>query len=140
MSKIFVIAGTYQEAQLWIAKNYQERVAIGDQQASTRDYKYISHADDVKGYTNPHGVFVGNWLGRPDIFEIVEALMLRSTHVNKALGKIYSDLKPKVRPTPKLSGSQITQAYIDEAAQLLAQEIDAEVLRNLARKINGGIL
>jgi hypothetical protein len=140
MSKIFVIAGTYQEAQLWIAKNYQERVALGDQQASTRDYKYISHADDVKGYTNPHGVFVGNWLGRPDIFEIVEALMLRSTHVNKALGKIYSDLKPKVRPTPKLSGSQITQAYIDEAAQLLAQEIDAEVLRNLARKINGGIL
>jgi hypothetical protein len=140
MSKIFVIAGTYQEAQLWIAKNYQERVAIGDQQASTRDYKYISHADDIKGYTNPHGVFVGNWLGRPDIFEIVEALMLRSTHVNKALGKIYSDLKPKVRPTPKLTGSQITQAYVDEAAQLLAQEIDAEVLRNLARKINGGIL
>jgi hypothetical protein len=140
MSKIFVIAGTYQEAQLWIAKNYQERVAIGDQQASTRDYKYISHADDIKGYTNPHGVFVGNWLGRPDIFEIVEALMLRSTHVNKALGKIYSDLKPKVRPTPKLTGSQITQAYVDEAAQLLAQEIDNEVLKQLARKINGGIL
>jgi hypothetical protein len=140
MSKIFVIAGTYQEAQSWIAKNYQERVAIGDQQASTRDYKYISHADDVKGYTNPHGVFVGNWLGRPDIFEIVEALMLRSTHVNKALGKIYSDLKPKVRPTPNLTGSQITQVYIDEAAKLMAQEIDAEVLRNLARKINGGIL
>ena len=140
MSKIFVIAGTYQEAQSWIAKNYQERVAIGDQQASTRDYKYISHADDVKGYTNPHGVFVGNWLGRPDIFEIVEALMLRSTHVNKALGKIYSDLKPKVRPTPKLSGSQITQAYIDEAAQLMAQEIDAEVIKNLAKRINGGII
>ena len=140
MSKIFVIAGTYQEAQSWIAKNYQERVAIGDQQASTRDYKYISHADDVKGYTNPHGIFVGNWLGRPDIFEIVEALMLRSTHVNKALGKIYSDLKPKVRPTPKLSGSQITQAYIDEAAQLMAQEIDAEVIKNLAKRINGGII
>lgn len=140
MSKIFVIAGTYQEAQSWIAKNYQERVAIGDQQASTRDYKYISHADDVKGYTNPHGVFIGNWLGRPDIFEIVEALMLRSTHVNKALGKIYSDLKPKVRPTPKLSGSQITQAYIDEAAQLMAQEIDAEVIKNLAKRINGGII
>jgi hypothetical protein len=144
MSKIFVIAGTYQEAQSWIAKNYQERVAIGDQQASTNDYKYVSHADDIKGYTNPHGVFVGNWLGRPDIFEIVEALMLRSTHVNKALGKIYGDLKPKVRPTPKLkpvSGGWINeQAAIDHAGKLLAQEIDAEVLRNLARKINGGIL
>jgi len=102
--KTFVVAGTYQEAQNWISKNYQERVAIGDKQASTRDYMYVSHADDVKGYTNPHGVFVGNWLARPDIFEIVEALMLRSTHVNKTLGKIYGDLKPKVRPTPKMRG------------------------------------
>ena len=133
MSKIFVIAGTHQEAQLWIAKNYQERVAIGDQQASTRDYKYISHADDVKGYTNPHGIFVGNWLGRPDILEIVEALLQRSTHVNTALGKIYKDLKPKVRPTPKLTGSQITQAYIDEAAELMAQEIDTEVIKSLIK-------
>ena len=133
MSKIFVIAGTPQEAQLWIAKNYQERVAIGDQQASTRDYKYISHADDVKGYTNPHGIFVGNWLGRPDILEIVEALLQRSTHVNTALGKIYKDLKPKVRPTPKLTGSQITQAYIDEAAELMAQEIDTEVIKSLIK-------
>lgn len=133
MSKIFVIAGTHQEAQLWIAKNYQERVAIGDQQASTRDYKYISHADDVKGYTNPHGVFVGNWLGRPDILEIVEALLQRSTHVNTSLGKIYKDLKPKVRPTPKLTGSQITQVYIDEAAELMAQEIDNEVIKSLMK-------
>jgi hypothetical protein len=133
MSKIFVIAGTQQEAQLWIAKNYQERVAIGDQQASTRDYKYISHADDVKGYTNPHGVFVGNWLGRPDILEIVEALLQRSTHVNTALGKIYKDLKPKVRPTPKLTGSQITQIYIDEAAEIMAQEIDNEVIKSLIK-------
>lgn len=140
MTKIFVIAGTAQEAQSWITKNYQERVAIGDQQASTRDYKFVSHADDIKGYTDPHGVFVGNWLGRPDILEIVEALMLRSTHVNTALGKIYTDLKPKVRPTPKLAGKQIHSIIIDEAAKLMAQEIDNEVLKQLARKINGGIL
>jgi hypothetical protein len=144
MSKIFVIAGTNQEAQNWIAKNYQERAGMGDQQVSVRDYKYVSHADDVKGYTNPHGVFVGNWLGRPDIYEIVEALMLRSTHVNKALGKIYSQVKPKVRPTPKLTkvaGGWINeQAAIDEAGRLMAQAIDAEVLKNLARKINGGVI
>lgn len=147
MSRIFVIAGTNQEAQKWIAKNYQERVAIGDQQASTNDYKYVSHADDVKGYTNPHGVFVGNWLGRPDIYEIVEALMMRSTHVNKALGEIYKQVKPKVRPTPlrlkpvaggwvneDLVGKQIHTAIVDEAADLLAKEIDAEVMK----QFNGG--
>jgi hypothetical protein len=138
MSRIFVIAGTYQEATSWIAKNYQERVAIGDQQASTNDYKYVSHADDVKGYTNPHGVFVGNWLGRPDIFEIVEALMMRSTHVNHALGKIYSQVKPKVRPTPKIQGITISSVIVDEAAKLMARDIDEMVLKSLM-KTNGTI-
>jgi hypothetical protein len=92
MSKTYVVAGTYHEAQEWIAKNYQERVAIGDKQASTRDYFYVSKAEDLKGIQNPHGVFVGNWRGRPDIKEIVQGLMLRSAHANAALGKIYKDL------------------------------------------------
>jgi hypothetical protein len=103
MSKTYVIAGTYHEAQEWIAKNYQERVAIGDKQVSTRDYFYVSKAEDLVGVQNPHGVFVGNWLGRPDIFFIVEALMLASTHVNAALGKIYKQLQPvkPIKPTLK---------------------------------------
>jgi hypothetical protein len=138
MSRIFVIAGTWLEAQNWIAKNYQERVAIGDQQASTNDYKYVSHADDVKGYTNPHGVFVGNWLGRPDIYEIVEALMMRSTHVNKALGEIYKQVKPKTRPIPKQPPlHKVAGGYaiaVQDAADLLAREIDAEVMK----QFNGG--
>ena len=137
--KTFVIAGTYHEANYWIindlGKKYPSNTSL-----TMSHYVYVSKADDLRGVRDPHGVFVGNWLGRPDIFEIVEALMLASVHVNPALGKIYKDVKSKVRPTPKLTGSQITQVYIDEAAKLMAQEIDAEVLRNLARKINGGIL
>jgi len=92
MSKTFVIAGTSSEAQAWIAKNYQERVAIGDKQASTRDYVYVANANNIRGHQNPHGVFVGNWLGRLDILEIVQELMLRSTHANAALGKIYKSV------------------------------------------------
>ena len=137
--KTFVIAGTYHEANYWIindlGKKYPSNTSL-----TMSHYVYVSKADDLRGVRDPHGVFVGNWLGRPDILEIVEALMLASVHVNPALGKIYKDVKSKVRPTPKLTGSQITQVYIDEAAKLMAQEIDAEVLRNLARKINGGII
>jgi len=135
MSKIFVIAGTKQEADYWIindlGKKYPTNTSL-----SMSDYKYVSHVDDVKGYTNPHGVFVGNWLGRPDIFEIVEALMLRSTHVNKALGKIYSDLKPKVRPTPKLKAvgknAWVNEnILIQEASDLLAKSIDEQILKDM---------
>ena len=135
--KTFVVAGTYQEAQNWIKQDLEKRWP-NNTSLSLSDYKYISHADDVKGYTNPHGVFVGNWLGRPDIFEIVEALMLRSTHVNKTLGKIYGDLKPKVRPTPKQPPlHKVAGGYaiaVQDAAELLSREIDAEVMK----QFNGG--
>ena len=72
-------------------------------------------------------------MGRPDIFDIVEELLSRTIHVNPNLSRIYNDLKPKVRPTPKLTGSQITQAYIDEAAALMAQEIDNEVIKSFIK-------
>ena len=107
--KTYVIAGTHQEAQTWIAKNYQERVAIGDQQASTRDYAYVSSPDIIRGIRDPHGVFVGNWLGRPDILEIVQTLIYASTTPNTALAKIHTQVRQstRVRPTPKIvSGYQ----------------------------------
>ena len=135
MSKIFVIAGTTQEARTWANGNFQKRAGNGEREASMNDYIYVSKPDDLRGHQDPHGVFVGNWLGRPDIFDIVEELLSRTIHVNPNLSRIYNDLKPKVRPTPKLSGSQITQAYVDEAAQLMAQEIDKEVLRQLTTGI-----
>lgn len=100
MSKIFVIAGTHNEGIQWIKQDIQKRYPANTS-LSMSDYVYVSHPDVLKGHQNPHGVFVGNWLGRPDILQIVEELMLSSTHVNTALGKIYRDLQPKVRPTPK---------------------------------------
>lgn len=140
MSKIFVIAGTVQEGIYWANANYQKRAGNGERDASMNDYVYVSKPDDLRGYQDPHGVFVGNWLGRPDIFDIVEELLSRTIHVNPNLSRIYNDLKPKVRPTPKLTGSQMTQAYIDEASELMAREIDAEVIKNLAKRINGGVI
>lgn len=133
MSKIFVIAGTGEEARRWINGNIEKRAKSGETTYSLSDYCYVATPDKLRGIQNPHGVFVGNWLGRPDILEIVEALLMASTIVNPALGKIYRDLKPKVRPTPKLTGSQINQIYIDEAAELMAQEIDNEVLKSFIK-------
>lgn len=98
----FVIAGTYQEAQNWIKKDIERR-AIMREVVSMNDYFHVNKATDLRGTKDPHGVFVGNWLGRPDIFEIVEELVSRTIHPNPVLGKIYKDLQPKVRPTPKLT-------------------------------------
>lgn len=99
--KTYVIAGTYHEAQVWIKQDLDKIHSSKPSMKSMSDYVYISKAEDLIGIKDPHGVFVGNWMGRPDIYEIVQRLMINSINPNPALGKIYKDLTPKVRPTPK---------------------------------------
>ena len=135
--KTYVIAGTYNEAKSWINKNYQERVAIGDKQVTTNDYVYVSKAEDLRGIQNPHGMFIGNWMGRPDILEIVEQLIMCSTAPNATLGKIHKDLRPKIRPTPKI---QSVNQVVQEAADLLGKHIDQALLDEFTKKINGGLI
>jgi hypothetical protein len=53
--------------------------------------------------------------------------MLASDVPNKALVAAYDGLFPKKRPTPKLKPDDVVQA----AAELLAKEIDAQVLKQL---------
>jgi hypothetical protein len=105
--KIYVVAGTGEEARRWINSNIEKRAKIG-MPYSLSDYVYVANADKLRGIRDPHGVFVGNWLGRPDIFDIVHQLMLSSIHINPALSKIYNDLKPQVR------GKTATSILIDE--------------------------
>jgi hypothetical protein len=101
MSKIFVVAGTSHEANYWIINHLAKRYP-SNTSASMSDYVYVSSPDTLKGVRDPHGVFVGNWRDRPDIYEIVQTLIWSSIHVNKKLHDIHNSLKPKVRPTPKL--------------------------------------
>lgn len=101
--KFYVIAGTYQEAMAWIKQDLAKKYSA-DTSMSISNYHYVSHSHDLKGVQNPHGSFVGNWMGRPDIIEIVEEMVLRSNQ-NPALVKVYKDLtgKPSLkRPTPKV--------------------------------------
>jgi hypothetical protein len=129
--KIFVIAGTGDEARQWINGNIQKRANNGETTYSLSDYVYVSSVDNLRGTQNPHGVFIGNWLGRPDIMTIVEQLMVSSTIPNSALYDIYKDLKPKVRPTPIYKGSG--QQAINNAARLLSDAIDAEALKQVTQ-------
>jgi hypothetical protein len=110
--KIFVIAGTGEEARQWINSNIEKRAKQGETTYSLSDYVYVANADKLRGIQNPHGVFVGNWLGRPDIFDIVQTLMLCSIYINPTLQKIYNDLKPKLR------GKQPTTIIIDSLSAL----------------------
>ncbi len=134
--KTFVVAGTAHEANYWIIQDLGKRYP-SNTSLSMSDYVYVSSPDSLRGTRDPHGVFVGNWLGRPDIFEIVQALMMASVHVNPALGRIYNQVKPKTRPIPKQPPlHKVAGGYaiaVQDAAELLAKEIDAEVLKSLMK-------
>jgi hypothetical protein len=139
MNKIYVIAGTASQATDWVKSNLQKRILNGETPIGMSEYAYVTGVDTLRGIRDPHGVFVGAWRDRKDILEIVQTLIGSSIHVNKQLHQIHNSLKLKVRPTPKLK-VQGMSVIIDEAAALLAKEIDNEVLRTLTQKINGGLL
>lgn len=124
--KTFVVAGTAHEANYWIIQDLGKRYP-SNTSLSMSDYVYVSSPDSLRGIQDPHGVFVGNWLGRPDIFEIVQALMMASIHVNPALGRIYNQVKPKIQPAKTYT------MILDEAAEMLSKSIDAEVLKSLMK-------
>lgn len=144
MSKIFVIAGNKHQADDWIKKNLEKRAMSGETTLSRSEYVYVDDASRLRGYKDPRGVFIGTWRERWDIREVVETLLVQSVHVNPTLGKIWSEVKDKVKPTPKLktlSGGWINEDLaLQEAAKMMARAIDDEVIASVLKKVNGGTI
>lgn len=93
--KIFVIAGNNAEAEYWIKRDLEKRALSGVTTLSRSEYVTLSNVVQLKGVSNPHGVFYGTWRNRRDIQEIVQSLMMQSTHVNSNLGKVWKEVIPR---------------------------------------------
>ena len=148
MSKIFVIAGNRAEADQWIKSHLEKRAMIGVTTLSWSDYVVVTDVTRLKGYSDPHGVFIGTWRQRKDMEGIFQQLLVSHDitqqshrHINQLWGE-WKEANP--RPTPKLkpvAGGWINeQAAIEHAAKMLSDAIDAEVLATLHKKINGGTI
>ena len=143
MSKIFVIAGTREQANQWIKSNLEKRAKSGVTTLSWSDYVVVNDPVKVRGYSDPHGVFIGTWRDRPDIEEIVEHLFLSCNHINRDLERIRQEVRMNSKkPTPKLK--KVAGGWINEemaialAAESLAKEIDEQAMKTVMEKINGG--
>ena len=77
--KTLVIAGTYDQAQLWIKNDLAKRSALGETTLSMSEYIVVHNPDQIKGMRDPHGIFVGTWKQRKDIFEILNMLLVNMT-------------------------------------------------------------
>jgi hypothetical protein len=120
MNKIFVIAGDNRQAAYWIDQDMMKRAAAGEIPRRT-DYCYVSGEDKLRGYRNPHGVFVGTWRNRHDIIEIVNLLLIQSEYKNDKL----RDLAHEV------NGNMTHAKAVAIASNQLANDIDREILKRL---------
>ena len=77
--KKFVIAGTSSQFYDWMRKNgYSHTV-----------WRYVSGLDTIRGYSNPHGIFIGTWYERPDMLEVVHMLRLCTNIKNEKLDEVF---------------------------------------------------
>ena len=144
MSKIFVIAGNRAEADQWIKSHLEKRAMSGVTTLSWSDYVVVTDVTRLKGYSDPHGVFIGTWRQRKDMEGIFQQLLVSHDitqqshrHINQLWGE-WKEANP--RPTPKLkpvAGGWINeQAAIEYAAKMLSVAIDAEVMERLEKDTN----
>lgn len=76
--KTLVIAGTALEALRWINTDLQQRWPSNNALSMT-DYTIVHSPDVLRGIVNPTGRFIGTWRDRPDIFEILNTLLVSTT-------------------------------------------------------------
>ncbi len=90
--KKFVIAGTNHEANDWIRRDMEKRHISGITTLSRSEYVYVADPIVLRGFRDPHGVFIGTWRERKDIKLVVETLFLQCVHINPQLEMIRREV------------------------------------------------
>ena len=125
--KTLVIAGTYEQAQLWIKNDLAKRSVLGETTLSQSEYIVVHNVDQLLGLRDPHGVFVGTWKTRADINEIVDVLYARTKSKNHSLEKVYHELTKQ----DELVGNSPQQEMIDKLREIMVRNIDETVLKRI---------
>lgn len=82
MPKYFVISGNYDQFTSWRNRNAPEML-LNHQISNLHDLTYVKSVHDIKGITNPAGIFIGTWYHRSDIKEILIQLNVSMTNLDR---------------------------------------------------------
>lgn len=72
----YIIAGNIDQYRNWAADKM-----------SVNHFLYVSGPDMIRGIENPHGIFIGTWYERKDIYDILLNLLTASRVENPELRK-----------------------------------------------------
>ncbi len=117
--RVWVIAGSERQFHDYV----KGKPLNGD-----KKYSYVYAPDTLRGFVNPHGVFIGTWRGRDDIIPILDMLIMSTNEDTKNLHKIRTELMMNA------SHTQMHSAAISSAADMLAKAIDQQVLGQMVGK------
>jgi hypothetical protein len=117
--RVWVICGNMTEYQ-----NYVRSKPLN----SDKKYFFVGGPDVLRGFVNPHGVFVGSWRYRKDIGDILHELNIRSSVTNPTVKKLLHELSS--RPVPK-TAMQVMEEAIQHQTLAMAKQMDIEVLNSL---------
>ncbi len=88
--RVWVIAGNEHQYHDYV----RNKPLNGD-----KKYSYVYAPDTLRGFTNPHGVFIGTWRERPDILDILQQLIISTTENTDKLQNLRVEIsKSKRRP------------------------------------------
>jgi len=86
----FIVAGTHAEYKDWLRQNRSRFPAN-----NINDFIWVHGSDVFRGSANPHGFFIGTFRSRPDLYDIVQTIILCSHDMTK---QTKSDLIHRVLP------------------------------------------
>ena len=73
--KTLVIAGTHDQGLNWAKNECADRWMLG-KTGSLSDFIFVSSIDQIRGMSDPSGVFVGTWIERTDLAGIFQQLLM----------------------------------------------------------------
>ena len=85
----WVIAGSNAQFLTWMQSNQHKYPNVR--------LMHVSNANVIRGFTNPHGIFVGTWLDRPDIEDILMVLWTSTHETNEGLSRALELFKERKR-------------------------------------------
>lgn len=71
----FVVAGNHQQFSEWRRLNATEML-LNNEIKSILDIVYVASPEQLRGYSNPKGIFTGTWHERKDIRAIIDLLRI----------------------------------------------------------------
>lgn len=84
-NKIFVVAGTRAEYDEYYHRTFDWNIH------DRTTFYWVRDVDHIRGFRDPHGVFIGSWRNLPNIKHIVQTLFLQSSG-NATLLEILNEL------------------------------------------------